>query len=423
MTPLKRIAGLSAAFLGSNLARAAIGFALSLALGRGLGVERFGRWVLCTTWASILTVAADLGFGVLLARDGARPDTDHGRLLGAALALRAAIVLPLGAILYAGATGLAADPESTAGLRAGVLLGVAGAAYGCFGAMFRSQPRWVPTILGIETAWLAVQLLASWWLVSLGAGVPALVWLATGVQLAQTASALLLWGIAFARGEPIRIPARATAIAVLRRALPFAASGIVANLQTRVGPLMLGFLSTQAELGSFAAASRFATMARLGPGAVFAGALPVFSSEYERNRHEAGGAYKTFDRALVTLTIAIAMPCILLAGPIIRLVYGSGFVTAAPALRWVGVALVPALANSGKKVFLYAAGAETIVVRWSAIGLGLQVFAGMLLVPVLGAVGAAISLAVGEAAVFTPLRRARPDVSEEIADCRLQIAD
>jgi len=40
-------------------------------LGRGLGADRFGQWVLCTAWASLLTVAADLGFGVLLTRDGA----------------------------------------------------------------------------------------------------------------------------------------------------------------------------------------------------------------------------------------------------------------------------------------------------------------------------------------------------------------
>ena len=33
MTPLKRMAQLSAAFLGSNLARAALGFGLTLAIG------------------------------------------------------------------------------------------------------------------------------------------------------------------------------------------------------------------------------------------------------------------------------------------------------------------------------------------------------------------------------------------------------
>ena len=52
MTPLARIAQLSAAFLASNFARAAIAFGVTLAIGRGLGADRFGQWVLCTAWAS-----------------------------------------------------------------------------------------------------------------------------------------------------------------------------------------------------------------------------------------------------------------------------------------------------------------------------------------------------------------------------------
>src|SRR4029077_21197316 len=88
VTPFARILRLSAAYLSSNLARAAIAFGLSLALGRTLGAERFGRWILCTTWASILTVVADLGFGVLLTRDGARPGSPAGRLLSSTLLIR-----------------------------------------------------------------------------------------------------------------------------------------------------------------------------------------------------------------------------------------------------------------------------------------------------------------------------------------------
>ena len=81
MTAFRRTVRLSAAYLSSNLVRAALAFGLSLVLGRGLGAEGFGRWILCTTWASTLTIVADLGFGVLLTRDGARPDADAGRLL------------------------------------------------------------------------------------------------------------------------------------------------------------------------------------------------------------------------------------------------------------------------------------------------------------------------------------------------------
>ena len=408
MTPLARIARLSAAFLGSNLARAAIGFGLSFALARGLGPERFGRWILCTAWASTLTVVVDLGFGVLLTRDGARADSEPGRLLSGALALRLALAVPLAALLYAGAGHLSSDAETIAGLRVAALLGTAGAAYGCFGALFRSQPRWLPAVLGVETGWLALQLAGAWWIVHSSAGIVSLLTLAVAVQLGQIATAVVCWRTVFGDRGRVRLPSPDALAALVRRALPFAASGIVANVQTRVGPLMLGYLSTQSELGLFGAASRFGSVARLAPQAVFAGALPVLSHEHGRDRASAERVFHTFDRVLLVVSAAIAVGCALFAAPVLRLVYGPSFVRAAPALLWVSVGLIPILSNSGRKVFLYASGGEALVVRWSAAALLVQVCLGAVLIPTLGSVGAAVSVAAGEAIIWWPLRRATP---------------
>lgn len=422
-TPLARIARLSAAFLGSNMARAAIGFGLSFVLARGLGAERFGRWILCTAWASTVTVVVDLGFGVLLTRDGARPDTEPGRLLSGALVVRLAIAVPLAALLYAGAPHLSSEAETIAGLRVAALLGTAGAAYGCFGALFRSQPRWLPAALGVETGWLALQLAGAWWIVHAGSGgssgaggfgaaeggeIVSLLTLAVAVQLAQIATAAMCWRTVFGDRGRVRLPSSAAVAALVRRALPFAASGIIANAQTRVGPLMIGALSTQAELGLFAAASRCGSVARLAPQAVFAGALPVLSHEHQRDRASASRAFRTFDRGLLVVSAAIALGGGVFAAPVLRLVYGSPFVGAAPALVWVSVGLIPVLSNSARKVVLYASGGEALVVGWSAVALTVQVCLGALLIPALGSVGAAVSVAAGEAVIWWPLRRATP---------------
>lgn len=410
MSALARIARLSAAFLGSNLVRGAIAFALSLVVGRALGVERFGRWILCSTWASTLTIAADLGLGLLLPRDGARPGIDHGRLCSSALAIRVTIAVPAAAALAMAGGVLGAEPETVRGLRVAALLGAAGAAYGCFGATFRSQPRYVTPVLVIETAWHAVQLAVSWVLLRVfGVGVAGLLWVAIAVQLAQMASALALWRMAFA-DEPIAVPSRFAIWDTFRRALPFAAGGIVANLQTRVAPLMLGYLSTEAELGGFAAAARFATTARLAPGAVFAGALPVLSGEHDRGDRDSDLAFTSFDRALASLAIATALPCVLLARPLLRLVYGAGFAVAAPTLMAIGLGLVPGLTNSATKIALYAVGEETAATTWSAISLAIQVGLGVVLMPRFGGIGAAAAIALGEAAIWVPLRRARKSV-------------
>jgi O-antigen/teichoic acid export membrane protein len=426
MTPMARIARLSAAFLGSNLARAAIGFGLSFALARSLGAERFGRWILCTAWASTLTVVVDLGFGVLLTRDGARQDAEPGHLLAGALLVRLALAVPLAALLYAGAGAISSEAETIAGLRVAALLGTAGAAYGCFGALYRSQPRWLPAVLAVETGWLALQLGAAWWIVSVGAGgaggpggagqagwaggagspIVMLMALAVAVQLAQIATAVVCWRPVFGHRGKVRLSTPGALAALIRRALPFAVSGIVANVQTRIAPLMLGYLSTPGELGLFAAASRFGSVARLAPQAVFAGALPVLSHEHGRDRASAERAFQIFDAVLLGASAALAAGCALFAAPVLRLIYGASFTPAAPALLWVGVGLIPLLSNSGRKVFLYASAGESVVVRWSAIGLLLQGCAGAALIPAFGSAGAAISVAIGEAIIWWPLRHA-----------------
>jgi O-antigen/teichoic acid export membrane protein len=425
---LAGIARLSAAFLGSNLARAAIGFGLSFALARGLGAARFGGWILCTAWASTLTVVVDLGFGVLLTRDASRQDGEAGRLLAGALILRLGLAVPLAALLFACAGYISSDAETMAGLRIAALLGTAGAAYGCFGALFRSQPRWLPAVLGVETGWLAIQLGTAWWMVRVGwaggagrAGwtgpdIASLMILAVLVQVGQIVTAAVCWRAVFGDRGRVHLPDPAALVALVRRALPFAASGIVANLQTRIAPLMLGYLSTPAELGHFAAASRVGSVARLAPQAVFAGALPVLSHEHARDRASAERVYQVFDAMLLGAAAAVAAGCGLFGTPLLRLVYGPSFAPAAPALLWIGIGLIPLLSNSGRKVFLYASGGEARVVRWSAIGLIVQACLGFVLIPALGSVAAAVSVALGEAAIWWPLRRAMPQAATETAE-------
>jgi O-antigen/teichoic acid export membrane protein len=300
---------------------------------------------------------------------------------------------------------MSSDPEAIAALRAAAFLGVAGSAYGCFGALFRAQPRWLPTILAIETAWLAVQVPASWWLVAGGNGLSALVALAAVLQLAQIVTALALWRAVFGSGAPVfgRV---AACRALLRRALPFAVSGLVANLHARAAALMLGALATPVDIGWFGAASRVARAVKLAPQAVFAGALPVLALEFGRDEASAARASATLDRALAMTSIGAAAICSVAAPLILRVVFGPSFAGAAPTLVCTAVGIVPALTNSARKVALFAAGREAVVVRWSTVALALQAVAAAALIPIFGSIGAALAIGIAEAAVWLPLRAA-----------------
>ena len=392
---------MSLAFATSNVARSAIAFVTSLVIARGLGMEGFGLWTLCTAWAAVLTVACDLGFGVLLTRDAARDAAAIGRVAGTALIVRLGVLLPVAALFIAAAPALATSAGAAGAMRAAALLAVAGATYSCVAPVFQARPRPLVALLSLETASALMQCLAAWWLIRQGAGAAGLIRMAALAQVVQLCTVALMWRLA-AWLPPVERPSAADVRGGLRRALPFAAAGAIANAQLRIAPVLLGALSGAEAVAAFGAAFRLGNLLRLVPQAAFAGALPAFSRPAGADRPQ---MRRQFDAALGIFAVGGAAGLALGAAPLVRATYGDAFAATTPALVWVAIGFLPGLVNSGRKVFLYGTGGEASAVRWSAAALAVQTISCVLLIPPLGAVGAAAALAVGEAAVWLPLQR------------------
>ena len=410
--PYSQLIGMSAAFATSNFARMAISFATSLVVGRALGVDDFGRWTLCIAWASLLTSLADFGFGVLLTRDAAQNDPGIGRAVTVALIVRAGSLLPATLLFALMPALLASDAATAEGFRIVPAIAIAGTLYGCLSAVFRAWPRTLVASLGIETAGALGQWAVSWWLVRSGYGLTALLAVAAAVQGLQLAAASALWFRVASVGRPfqgrqpgmrLEWPSRATIVRTVREAWPFAAAGIIANVQGRLAPVLLGFLAAPAALAAFGVASRIGGLVRILPQSAFAGALPVLSHEARMGTSEAVRA--RFDRTLFAFAVAAAAGVVLLAAPFVSWTYGDGFAAAVVPLVWTGVGLIPTLVNSGRKVYLYASGLERPAVKWSGVALVIQAAACAVLIPPFGPAGAAAALAFGEAAVWWPLHK------------------
>ena len=191
-SPLRRLVRGGSVYVASNFARAFLGFGMSLVIGRGLGDVRFGRWTFCMAWASALTMVCDLGLNVLLTREVAKPGSAGRRLLAAAVLAKLLLLAPIGLLVFWAAPWVGIEAESTAALRGAVFLAAAGAAYGCFAAVFRGVEWFIPLVV-METAGLAVQLLGSVWIVWSGGTVLDLVVLAFAVQMVQLSVAAGLW--------------------------------------------------------------------------------------------------------------------------------------------------------------------------------------------------------------------------------------
>jgi O-antigen/teichoic acid export membrane protein len=227
--------------------------------------------------------------------------------------------------------------------------------------------------------------------------------LAVLVQVAQFLAAIAVWRL-IAPQDRFEPPTLRVAARLLRRGVPFTLTGLVANAQTRLAPLVLGYAGTAGELASFGVAARMEGIARRLPHAALGSALPVFSHAAV---HRAAGTERArFDRALLWFATAAALAILAGRTPIVRLTYGVEFLDATSPLLWAGLGLVPSLVNSARKVHLYAAGDERVALRWSAATLAVKVVACAVLAPAFGAAGAMAALAIGEAAIWWPLRRA-----------------
>jgi O-antigen/teichoic acid export membrane protein len=399
--PYGRLIGMSAAFATSNFARMAISFATSLVVGRALGVDDFGRWTLCIAWASLLTSVADFGFGILLTREAAANDPGTGRAVAVALVMRAGALLPVALLFVLMPSLLASDTTTAEGFRIVPAIAIAGAAYGCLAAVFRAWPRTLVAALGIETAGALGQWAVSWWLVRSGYGLIALLVVAATVQGVQLAAAIVLWFRIVSPTMRVEWPSAAIFVRTVREAWPFAVAGIIANVQGRLAPVLLGFLATPAALAAFGVASRIGGLVRMLPQSAFAGALPVLSHEARLGSSDTVRA--RFDRALFAFAVTAAAGVALFAAPFVSWTYGDGFSAAVVPLVWTGIGLVPTLVNSGRKVYLFAAGLERAAVKWGAVALTLQAATCAALIPVFGPSGAAAALGFGEVAVWWPL--------------------
>ncbi len=170
----------------------------------------------------------------------------------------------------------------------------------------------------------------------------------------------------------------------------------------RSGPLLLGYLRGEADVGWFGAASRLSEAAKLIPNGLFAAAFPAFAATASAGRTD--HIWKSLGRILVPLTVTLTLGLSLGARPALWLAYGSPFLPAETALIWLSLGLVPNLLNGGMEVYLYAVGDEVYALELGIIAVGIQILTSLPLIAGFGASGAAVAMLLGELAIWWPLR-------------------
>lgn len=193
-----------------------------------------------------------------------------------------------------------------------------------------------------------------------------------------------------------------------REGLPFLVSAVAVGLYMRVDVTMLGMLTDDAETGIYTAAARLSEVWYFLPMAALAAIRPRLSRLHERDRPAYERLLQRFMTASVATALVIVVAILLVGDALIRFLYGASYdasqgvlaihVLAAPFL-FVGVASGPWLVDRrmGRAALLR-----------SSAGAVSNIVLNLVLLPTMGARGAAIATLVAYAVAGVILNGVMP---------------
>ncbi|GAA2593111.1 hypothetical protein GCM10010399_24650 [Dactylosporangium fulvum] len=187
---------------------------------------------------------------------------------------------------------------------------------------------------------------------------------------------------------------------------------VLTLVNLRLDVAVLGALAGPATLGVYAVASKYAELLRLPGQAVNYILYPVFAAKHER---DAGTRTRALLVPAAGFTVLAAIPLALAAAALLPLIYGADF-GGAVVPAWI---LLGGLLGEGVSgvitAYLYGIGRPELTSLAIGLGVAVTIVGDLLLIPRLGAVGAAVASSVAYLltvvtllACFSRIRRRSP---------------
>ena len=337
MNTLKRAVGNSAVMLVSQVITWTATLILTDALGRYLGDAGFGDLYLAMSFAVIFGGAVAFGLDQQLVRAVARDRSLASSYLVNSLALKFALSVLAYAMIIGITYLLDYSPQVKLTIAVYCLLLVFNAITESSTAVFQSYENLLHPALGtiIEKVFVAVVAIL---LLTRGYGVVAM----AAVFVAGSALGAL-WRTVFLRRmvRPRLALDRAKLRPLMAGALPFFVYWILSAVYFRIDTVLLSIMSTANVVGWYGAAYKlFDTLGFLPSIICSAIMYPILSRLAVQSRANLRFALGKGLDVMLMLGVPICTGLFMLAGPIIRLIYGKPeFLNAVPALQWLALAL------------------------------------------------------------------------------------
>lgn len=403
-TPLPQIGFLRQSLLsvGVKGASLVLGFLVVLVLARVLGEDGYGLYAVIFAWVTVLSIPAQFGLPNLVVRETARigvsahPGAVRGLWRRAIwVVLVASAVILVAALGWAQVGGL--SPLTQAALLAGLLLIPLRAMAGVFSAGLRGLGR---VITGQLPEFV---LRPGLFLVLVGGAV----WLAAGaaltardalwLHLAAAGVALVFAMVMLARHAPARGEGDGNPLGLHAMLVSSGTLGLIAGAQVlnqNLDVIMLGALSDTATAGVYKVAASTAILATFALQAINQVLMPRIAAAHARGDRAAMQRLARKSARLILLSAVLATVVLVVMGEwLLGQAFGAGYAAGYPVLV---ILLVGQLGNAlcGSVIsILNMTGHERDTLAGVVVACVLNVALNAVLIPLYGAMGAAIATA------------------------------
>ena len=370
-------------------------------MARELGAAAFGVFVFALAFVMLVTTLASFGQDGILTREVARDRGLIHRYFFNTLALKLTLALPVLGLSLAVAWAIGMGPETRLViLFLGIATVVEALIQTCFAAFQAfEQLSLMPAVVVTQRVVTTVPAIAA--MLFLGANVVAVAAIYAAGTLVAIWLALTLLVRRVAR------PRLETDVRswwpLMRVAAPLGLAGVFITVLLRVDTAMLALYKSDAVVGNYGAAYRLFEASLLVGWSVTAAVYPVFSRLKRDSEPPVSLVYERALKLVLAPTLPLAFGAILLGGPLVHLVYGSGFDDAGSALAWLGPAIVlyPVAQISG--ALLVAQDRQVALAVVYGVVAAENILANLVLIPAFSLQGAAAGASLSQALLAVPL--------------------
>jgi len=381
--------------VGVRILNLALGAVVTALVVRTLGSSGYGRWSTLFAATGLVGYFAEFGMEGVALREAARqPELEH-EWIGSAMTIRLLAIGPVMALCFGV---LLLLPHNDQMLTAGAILIVAMPFGGVssLGLLFqlRVDNRIPMLVLSIRSVlWGAAVLVIH---IEGGGMVPfAIAMVSTNFvgTIVNTVAALKL---AERRPRPTFKHVRT----IVRIALPIGLSGLLVFAYAQIDEVIVYAISGSREAGLYGAVYNLLQQSHFVPLSILTTLAPVLAASWPQDHVRLRRTTRLTAELLSVVSFGGLAFAIAAARPVVRLIFGAEFTDAAPALPILIGAFVLISYGYLNGNLMLVLGKQDRLLRISLIALVVNVAGNLILVPLVGFIGAAWMTLVTEAVVF-----------------------